>query len=196
MNRLLPLVIVISAAVLSAVGVRAADELERYLASVAGTRVDIDVTGADNFFDGAGMSPAEGVWRLSGSEGVMAVISDPGTIFCKIVVVDSPDRSVCPGTVMGAITPAGRENYYDARIFTGCEEGLLSRPKRFTISLPDDSRMIMVPVTNKLKFNLWRFLPYMFRMSVTRVNDRPNNLDGAVRLYPEPADSPLMPRYL
>lgn len=190
------LFIIMAVAALAVVKAHAADELERYLASVARERVDVDITSADSLFSGKGLSQVEGLWRISGSEGVMAVIADPATIFYRIVAVDSPDRSVCPGTVMGAMTAAGRTGHYDARMFTGCDDGVLSNAKRFTVSVNDDGRLIIVPVINKLKVNLWRFLPYMFRASVTRVNDRPNNLDGAIRLYPEPTEYPLSPRYL
>lgn len=175
----------------------ASDELEGYLSSVAGSRMDIDVTNADRCFSGKGSAPIEGVWRISGSEGLFAVVADPGSIFFRLVVVDSPDRNVLPGTVMGACTAVGRNNSYDAKIYTsGATTGILSRPRRFTVTLSDEGRLIMVPVTDKLKVNLWRFLPYMFRVSVTRVNDRPNNIDGAVRVYPEQAVYPLTPRYL
>lgn len=174
----------------------ASDELESYLSAVAGQRENVDMTNADKYFAGKGMAAIEGVWRISGSEGIFAVAADPGTIFFKLIIVDSPDRNMLPGTVMGACTAAGRNDCFDARIFTSGNTGLLSRPKRFTLTLSEDGRLIMVPVTNKLKLNLWRFLPYMFRMSVTRVNDRPDNLDGAIRIFPENITSPLVPRYL
>lgn len=174
----------------------APDELEQYLAGVSGCVVNMDVTDADAYFDGKAMMPVEGIWRMSGSEGLFAVVADPGTIFFRLIVVDSPDRNILPGTVMGACTAAGRADCYDARIYTSGDTGILSKPKRFTVTLDDGGRLIMVPVTNKLKVNLWRFLPYMFRMTVTRVNNRPDNLDGAVRVFPAAAASPLTPRYL
>lgn len=197
MHAKLPLIIALLAAFMWPRDVHAApDELEQYLAGVSGCSVNMDVTGADAYFDGKAMMPIEGVWRMSGSEGLFAVVADPGTIFFRLIVVDSPDRNILPGTVMGACTAAGRADCYDARIYTSGDSGILSKPKRFTVTLADDCRLIMVPVTDRLKVNLWRFLPYMFRMSVTRVNNRPDNLDGAVRVFPPAAASPLTPRYL
>ena len=175
----------------------APDELEKYLESVAGDREEINVINADAYFEGRGLTSIEGVWRMSGSEGMMAIVADSGTIFQRIIVLESPDRNILPGTVMGVCTALGRNNSYDARIYTTeSTSGILSKPKRFTLTLSDDGRLIMEPITNKLKVNLWRFLPYMFRMSVVRVNNRPDNLDGAVRVYPEAKDSPLTTRYL
>ena len=72
----------------------------------------------------------------------------------------------------------------------------MSSPKRFTISLSEEGRLIIVPVIDKLKFNLWRLLPYMFRNSVRHVNNRPDNLDGAIKIFPPDLSNPLAPRYL
>ena len=197
MRGALSIIIVTVAALLAPLRLHAApDELERYLSGQPRQTDVINVINADSCFAGRAVAAIEGVWRLSGSEGMFAVVADPGTIFYRLIVVDSPDRNILPGTVMGACTAAGRKDCFDARIYTSGATGLLSKPRRFTLTLDDDRRLIMVPVTNKLKVNLWRFLPYMFRVTVTRVNDRPNNLDGAVRIFPAPASSSLTPRYL
>lgn len=172
------------------------DELQRYLASIAQERDSINVTNADAYFLGSRLAPIEGVWRISGSEGVFAIIADPATIFYKLIVVDSPDQNIIPGTVMGACTETGRLNHFDARIFTKGTLEKMSSPRRFTISLSQEGRLIIVPVIDKLKFNLWRLLPYMFRNSVRHVNNRPDNLDGAIKIFPSDLSTPLAPRYL
>ena len=198
MLKRIVLIVIAIATMLMAEPISAApDELEKYLESVAGDREEINVINADAYFEGRGLTSIEGVWRMSGSEGMMAIVADSGTIFQRIIVLESPDRNILPGTVMGVCTALGRNNSYDARIYTTeSTSGILAKPKRFTLTLSDDGRLIMEPITNKLKVNLWRFLPYMFRMSVVRVNNRPDNLDGAVRVYPEAKDSPLTTRYL
>lgn len=197
MSRYLKFIIVVIAAVATAPTLHAEhDELQRYLTSVAHERDSIDFTNADTYFSESGLKPIEGVWRFSGSEGMFAIVADPATIFYKIIVVDSPDQNVLPGTVMGVCTEVGRQNHFDAQIFTADEMGVMSGTHRFTISLSDEGRLVIVPVVNKLKFNLWRLLPYMFRHSVKRVNNRPDNLDGAIRLYPPSETTPLSPRYL
>lgn len=172
------------------------DALERYLLSEAGSSTGMDMTNIYGFFQSRKPSAVEGLWRMSGSDGTFALVGDEGSIFYRLIVIDSEDLNVAPGDVMGVCTAAGRKNSYDARIFTSVEDGKLTSPKRFTITLSDDGHLIIVPVNNHLRFNLWRMVPYMFRAAVTRVNDRPNNLDGALRIYPEPADSPFSPRCL
>lgn len=172
------------------------DELLHYLSSVSQERDSINVTNAETFFQGSGLAPIEGVWRMSGSEGIFAVVADPATVFYKLIVVDSPDQNVLPGTIMGVCTEVGRQNHFDARIFTVGALDFMSAPQRFTMSLSEDGRLVIIPVVDKLKFNLWRLLPYMFRHSVKHVNNRPDNLDGAIRLYPATTITPLTPRYL
>lgn len=173
-----------------------ADALERYLMSEAAENTGLDMTNIYDALDARNMPGVEGLWRMSGNEGSFAIIADEGAVFYRIIVIDGEDASVAPGDIMGACTAAGKSNSYDARIFTSVEDGKLGTPKRFTITVQEDGRLIMVPVNNSLRVNLWRILPYMFRASVTRVNDRPNNLDGAIRVYPQPVNSPLTPRCL
>lgn len=197
MCKYLKLFIVLLFGVMAATSLHAEpDELQRYLASIAQERDSINVTNADAYFSGSRLAPIEGVWRISGSEGIFAIIADPATIFYKLIVVDSPDQNVIPGTVMGACTEAGRLNHFDARIFTKGTIEKMSSPKRFTISLSEEGRLVIVPVIDKLKFNLWRLLPYMFRNSVRHVNNRPDNLDGAIKIFPPDLSTPLAPRYL
>ncbi|MBD5257687.1 MAG: hypothetical protein HDS52_03215 [Barnesiella sp.] len=171
-------------------------ELDCYLAAAAGTSESITAIDAETLFAGRGLAAIEGVWRISGSEGMMAIAADPGSIFYRMILVESPDRTQRPGTVMGALTALGRKDSYDAMIFTSADDGNLGSPKRFTVTITDDGHLTITPVTDGLKLNLWRMLPYMFRNVVTRVNDRPNNLDGALRVYPLPALPPEIPRYL
>lgn len=171
------------------------DALERYLEEVSTDRYDVDVTNIRTLFDGRGLSRLEGVWRMSGSDALFAVIATPGSVYCTMIVVESEDMNLLPGTVMGVLTAAGRAGAYDARIYTGCDDGVLTSPRRFTITVSDDTHIVMQPVTDKVIVNLWRFLPYMFRDPVKHVNDRPKNLDGAIRLFP--GDGVMQqPRYL
>lgn len=195
-HRLLPVLLLFLLAAIPVDIYGRESELEKYLMSVRDNAEDIDMTSYVDYFDGQALAPIEGVWRTSGSEGMFAVVADRGGIFYRIIVVDSVDQRVLPGTVMGACTPAGREAHFDAQIFTSVSDKGLGARKRFTISLSESDHLVMEPVTDKLRINLWRLLPYMFRHSVTRVNDRPKNLDGAIRVFPLTNGSSISPRYL
>ena len=83
MCKYLKLFIVLLFGVMAATSLHAEpDELQRYLASIAQERDSINVTNADAYFSGSRLAPIEGVWRISGSEGIFAIIADPATIFC------------------------------------------------------------------------------------------------------------------
>lgn len=188
-------VMILLAAMMPLVSVAGKDTLERYLTEVSAERYDVDITNVRDLFDGRGLSRIEGIWRMSGSDALFAVIGSPGSVFYSMIVIESEDMNLLPGTVMGALTAAGRAGVWDARIYTGCNDGELTAPKRFTITLSDDTHIVMQPVTDKVTVNLWRFLPYMFRDPVKHVNDRPKNLDGAIKLFPG-NEVMQQPRYL
>lgn len=148
----------------------------------------------------------EGIWEFA-SEGTLMAIErtdssprTPGTAatLYRMVVVRGADMALRPGTVMGYLTTTSKRGVYDARIFTSRNDAgtVLSSPKRYTISLTDDdSRLTIREYGKKLIFNWWRLLPYMYRFVLSRHENRPPDMEGCVRLFPEPA-IPLEPRYL
>ena len=175
---------------------RAQSPLSEYLEQPSQRAKGFEPTAVDSIFADKALAPIEGVWRVTGEETLFAVVADPGTIFYRIIVVDATDRSLLPGTLMGAATATAQKNSFDALIYSHCSGGALSKPKRFTLTIHDNCRLVMTPVTNKLRVNLWRLLPYMYRFSVTRVNNRPDNLDGALRIFPAASKARTTPRYL
>lgn len=140
----------------------------------------------------------DGIWQLTGGGGEMAIVpiseSEPSKGY-MILTLDSSDRSVLPGTVMGALFSSAKKGEYDAVVYTASADGRLTRPKRFMISLNGENHLSIVPVKNRLKVNLRNLLPYMFRVSVSRHSNRPDNLNGAVRISESPG-KPLNPRIL
>ncbi|MCM1137701.1 MAG: hypothetical protein NC221_03205 [Duncaniella sp.] len=148
----------------------------------------------------------EGIWEFA-SEGTLMAIEradysprNPGSAatLYRMVVVKGADMTLRPGTVMGYLSTTSKRGVYDARIFTSRnDDGTeLSSPKRYTISLTDeDSRLTIKEYGKKLIFNWWRLLPYMYRFVLSRRENRPPDMEGCVRLFPEPA-IPLEPRYL
>lgn len=154
---------------------------------------------------GAGvMERVEGVWRFAADGGRVAIerrqlragAADASAYV--MVVIESPDRSVRPGTVMGCLAATARADTYIGQIYTDIiDRGTaLCRPRDITLRLTDsESRFAIEPIEKGLKVNLWRLLPYMFRWSVKYVDRTPRDLDGCVRLYPMAAE-PSEPRYL
>lgn len=146
----------------------------------------------------------EGIWQFTDNGATIAIeryspddTPDNNTFQYRMIIINSPRLSIYPGTLMGIITPTAKQGIYDSHIYTDFDGGTaLSGAKRFFLTLHKDSRLSFSRDKSGLKFNLWRFLPYMFRYSVRYKNDIPDNLDGCIRIFPVPTQSPINPRYL
>ncbi len=142
----------------------------------------------------------EGIWQFT-SDGVTVVIERKQTNKHSIVkgytikVVESPNRIIRPGTLMGHIEPTASQKSYEARMYTNNMGSTLVMSKKFTLTLDDDdSRLVFNQHKSSISVNLWRFIPYMWRYSL-RSNNKPKSSHGCIRIYPEP-ELPLQPVYL
>ena len=147
----------------------------------------------------------EGVWQFVDDGAVIAIerfnpdyIAGTQTNHYRMVIIKSPVLSIERGTVMGYIISTAKRNIFDAYIYTsGGLEGLLSKPKTFTLNLSDDNLLSFNEYKTEVKINLWRWLPYIYRVGLSITNSRPKGLDGCIRIYPLSATQPpLNPRYL
>lgn len=146
----------------------------------------------------------EGIWQFP-TDGALVVIEqftpdnyrDDEVTRYRLVVVQSPRLSVRPGTIMGYMTPSAKKGYYDARIYTAFDGGLsLSDPKKFILKLSDDARLSFVEHKTGIKVNLWRMVPYMFRYSISSQDNRPEEMNGCIKIYPRETKADSAPRYL
>lgn len=146
----------------------------------------------------------EGVWQFR-SEGVTVVIEHAGSVTADgkrddrdcylMVLAESPNRAMRPGTVMGYVIPSAGRGRYEASMYTMAVGSTLMMPKRFDMKLEDgDDELVFTQRRGALSVNLWRMLPYLWRHVVTR-NHEPHRSRGCVRVFPEP-ELPLEPVYL
>ncbi|MBR5899247.1 MAG: hypothetical protein IKZ14_07275 [Muribaculaceae bacterium] len=149
------------------------------------------------------LQPIEGLWQFAESGATIAIerntnnLPDNGLMRYHMVIVNSPQLTITPGTIMGYITPTAKNGVYDATIYTDFDGGtILSLPKKFILTLNDESHLAFSRDNSGIRINIWRFLPYMFRYSVTYKNERPRNIDGCIRVFPESVNSFTQPRYL
>ncbi len=174
-----------------------ADSLDDCLKTAGSRHEGFDLYTVESTFSDYAADAIEGVWHVTtDDEGVFSIIRDPHSSHYVILVTNSADRTIRPGSVMGVAAATARKGTFDARIYTTANRGSLSRPKRFTLTLSAEGLLSFRPVNKGLKFNLWRLLPYMFRRAVKSVNDRDPALDGAVRIYPKSAVATNGPIYL
>lgn len=146
----------------------------------------------------------EGIWQFVGDGATIVIeqfnpdmIAGTQTNFYRIVIVKSPMLSISPGTIMGYMTATAKKGCFDARLYTsGGIHGVLSTPRTFTLTLTDDNRLSFSEYKKEVKVNLWRWLPYVYRVGISIKDTRPKGLDGCLRIYPPSTTQPLNPRYL
>lgn len=145
----------------------------------------------------------EGIWQFLDNGSIVAIERyDPNNIlentqyFYRIVIIKSNQLHIEPGTIMGYAIATTKPNCYDAHIYTSSLlDGILSSPHTFTLNLKDDF-LSFNRYKTEIKVNLWRWLPYIYRIGLSVNNTRPNGLDGCLRIYPQSAKKPHAPRYL
>lgn len=146
----------------------------------------------------------EGVWQFVNDGAIIAIERfNPDNIagiqnnHYRMVIIKSPMRAIEQGTVMGYITSTAKRNIYDASIYTsGGLEGILSLPKTFTLNLSDDNLLSFNEYKTEININLWKWVPYIYRVGFSITDTRPKGLDGCARIYPISNSKPLNPRYL
>lgn len=142
------------------------------------------------------IDPIEGVWQFMPDEATIVIEATSSGHF-KLTVVDSPDVSIIPGTIMGTASLSAKQGTYDALIATKYDGDsyTFSSHHHFTLTLSDEnSSLIFNEYSTGTTVNLWRMVPYMFRHSITKKNTRPSGLDGCHRIYPP--STPTSPIYL
>lgn len=150
----------------------------------------------------------EGLWQYTDEGSLIAVVArhrrlpsvrkaDITGIY-DVIVVNSADRAIRPGTIVGTIVRAGRRASYQARFYSKISRGTptLGGHRDFTINLdPDGAYLTFKPRNGRFSINLLAILlPPGYRYTVRQSpSNRPDR--GCVRIFPLP-DLPVEPRYL
>ena len=191
----------------SATGYVAAQDFARFIPDHSTVIEGFDsLAKVKEIIDRADLHHIEGLWQPTADGGRIAimrwtgsdrpVLSEAQDIY-RIIIVSSPRKSLRPGTIMGYAVATARKGYYDARIYTSQSANSLTRHRRFTLHISDDTHLSMTPVREGWKVTFRPRLPYLFRLSVYKQeSDRPRDLDGFIRIYPYSAGVPVEPRYL
>ncbi len=127
------------------------------------------------------LEPIEGLWQWP-DDGTLALISRSSESTFDLIVIDSPRLDIAPGTVMGRAVSTPKVNVYDARIYSGSGE----KSTKCTITtVASGSRLAFEGYREGKRVSLWRWLPYVFRITVRDNAGRPKGLEGPSKLYPK-----------
>lgn len=146
---------------------------------------------ACEIIDNTGHDVVCGLWKIGGDGATIAVLPQQGKMSTfDIVLIESPDMSVIPGEVIGELSSTGRPGVYDSSFYG--KKGPVNHVVRYIMTIDKSGRMELTNYKKGKKVALWRWLPYLFRFSVTDRNTRPSGVDGAVKVYPPTTTSSML----
>lgn len=153
--------------------------------------------------DNIGPAPIEGLWKFTSDGATVAIERASGYVApdalpdsYNIVMVEPVDNSVARGTLIGRITPTALESSFDCTLFLNPSVFGERKSHRFTIQMNDEGHISFMKVKSGTSVSLWRWIPYLFRVTVVRRDERNPRLDGAIRVYPVNPSTFNVPRYL
>ncbi len=125
-----------------------------------------------------------GLWQ-AGAAGALFRVEESATPGCfDLTVVDSPDYTMRPGTVFGTMKHTGTPHTFDASLMV-TPEGSYRKSTRLDYIIeysPQSATLTFRHYNRNRSINALRMLPYLFRISVSRTNARPEGIDAAHRI--------------
>ena len=136
--------------------------------------------------------PLEGRWQVNGGGALVEFVLRPGTDgSLSMRWIDGPDLSIAEGTEIAIVRPSHKSGVYDCHASTDPRDG--KQPKTHTVDFVirfdsgDPDAIGFEAYSRSRRISLWRWLPYLFRITVINKDNRPNNLEGARRCSAPPA---------
>ena len=135
--------------------------------------------------------PLEGMWQINGGGALVEIVGRPGNDgSLSMRWIDGPDLSIASGEEIAVVYPSATAGVYDCSAGTdprgrGKSKG---RKVHFVIRFANDNAdAVEFEAYEKSKrISLWRWLPYMFRVTIIDKDNRPRDLEGARRVGAPP----------
>ncbi|MCF0214437.1 MAG: hypothetical protein HUK13_08415 [Muribaculaceae bacterium] len=143
------------------------------------------------------LSVFEGIWTLPEDESVVMTVEKCPYGY-RIVWLESDDRMLLPGTVVGYIQPTAKAGTATAYIYSKLDKDYVTllSPKPYVVSLDEThGRLVFKEIKKGLKIDFWRIVPWQVRGILKHQDNSPDNSNGLMRVYPIP-EIPLTPIYL
>jgi len=128
-----------------------------------------------------------GVWETTASGSVLQLSRLPGARDAyTVAVIESSDFRIAPGTVIGTMTATAVPGCYDAEFISdpaGHSAKFRNKKQNFIVEFDRLMRSCTFKAYRRGKrVSLRRLLPYLFRLAVVENDNRPEGIDGAVRI--------------
>ena len=154
----------------------------------------IDVDSMRVRLDETDMQPLEGIWYYPNEETTLGIERYKGrhNIGYRIILLDSPDINVMPGTVIGYIAATAVDNKYQLWLYSQRDKVTLIKPLECVATLNAAATTLTFDPPHwkvKVRVNIARFLPTLFN-GVSIIPERVGESTpiGFRKVYPEGSD--------
>ena len=153
----------------------------------------IDVDSMRVRLDESGLQPLEGIWSYY-EEMMMGIerYNSSKNISYRIILLETPDINLVPGTVIGYIAPTAVDNKYQLWIYSQRDRLTLIKPLQCVATLNATATSLTFDPPHwkiKVRVNIARFLPSLFNgISIIPERVEENVPIGFRKVYPEGGD--------
>lgn len=133
----------------------------------------------------------EGVWQLTEDGASIVIVRNDASLSTgevtgyDMIMLESPDRALLPGTKIGKLTPLAQPRTYDGHIFNvGDGKIKVGKTRRVTIKLEDSGHLSFRNVNSGVRITPYLVIPWRLRRGIKIENDRGVDLDGCLKIYP------------
>ncbi len=154
----------------------------------------LDVDSMRVRLDETDMQPLEGIWYYPNEEMTLGIERYRGghNIGYRIILLDSPDINVVPGTVIGYIASSAVDNKYQLWLYSQRDRVTLIKPLKCVATLNSTATTLTFDPPHwrvKVRVNIARFLPTLFNgVSIIPEKVGENLPIGFRKIYPEGGD--------
>jgi len=154
----------------------------------------IDVDSMRVRLDETDMQPLEGIWYYPNEETTLGIERYKGrhNIGYRIILLDSPDINVMPGTVIGYIAATAVDSKYQLWLYSQRDKVTLIKPLECVATLNGKATTLTFEPPRwkvKVRVNFARFLPSLFSgMSIVPEKVEERVPVGFRKIYPEGGD--------
>ena len=171
-------------------------------AAMAGSRVPkksivldgLDVDSMRVRLDETDMQPLEGIWYYPNEEMTLGIERYKGqrNIGYRIILLESPDISLMPGTVIGYIESSAVDSKYRLWLYSQRDHLTLKKPLECVATLNAKATTLTFDPPHwkvKVRVNVARFLPTLFKgVSIVPEKVEEQLPVGFRKIYPEGGD--------
>lgn len=154
----------------------------------------LDVDSMRTRLEETDMQPLEGIWYYPNEEMTLGIERYKGVHNngYRIILLDSPDINLVPGTVIGYIAGSAVDNKYQLWLYSQRDRTTLLKPLECVATLnPQATSFTFEPPRWKVKVrvNFARFLPTLFKgVSIVPEKEEERLPVGFRKIYPEGGD--------